>query len=174
VEVFGHVSVPLVGLLHERQQHIFIAVFPRIFTGELDSILGISPVAVWKRERGDTFDLHCVILQRVGWVIWFSTLKSICIGYYWWKYKINLNSRQAHHVVTCRNEEYVNDCHITEWSSCKCCVIRSMTQLFSSSTLIVLLLLDGNKCEQDKGPCKNNVTDKSYRNSTLWRSFYAN
>lgn len=55
VEILDQASVPLVRLLHERQQHVFCTNFLGIFTVKLDTILRISPETVWKTKRGTWF-----------------------------------------------------------------------------------------------------------------------
>ena len=55
-EILDQTSVPLVRLLHQRQQHVLLTLFPRTFTEyflNLDPVLRISPETVWKAKITD-------------------------------------------------------------------------------------------------------------------------
>lgn len=58
VQVLDKASVPLVRLLHERHQHVFVDLLLRTLTVhfvDLDPILWISPEALWKSEKEKQF-----------------------------------------------------------------------------------------------------------------------
>lgn len=69
VEVLDQAPVPLVRLLHEGHQHVFVILFWRTFIEQflnLDSILWISPEAVWGAKNDTIY--HFTTLPHEGWI----------------------------------------------------------------------------------------------------------
>lgn len=66
VEILGQAPVPLVRLLHERQQNVFTTIFRRIFSMNRDPKLWISPETVWRTTRKKKVCLHYMNSQIIA------------------------------------------------------------------------------------------------------------
>lgn len=69
VEILDQASVSLVGLLHERHQHVFLTLFRRTFTQQfinLETILWVSPETVCNAKR-ETIHYYYIFLFTCQW-----------------------------------------------------------------------------------------------------------
>lgn len=97
VKILGQAPVPLVGLLHEREKHVFLTWFLRIIPFNLDPVLRISPEAVWKTTRETRF-VHIVSFYLTGWS-WINLSRTKAELRKVWMYSFIAYSYRA--VVNC-------------------------------------------------------------------------